>query len=249
MKKLLIGSAYASGTWGLHFNQSWFTGKTTQDYDFVVAASECPPFPCAWVQNDKGHPSALRLLADAFEINREKYEYALVLDSDAFPINPDWQSICEEILARSDKMCVCPIRTENCDFFPHPSFVFFRMTDLDDVRNHFRKRHGRTASGGRRDLMAGMPVEECFPLLKSNYWSAHPLMHSIYGGIVYHRGAGTRNPYGTARMKGNDYWKTLGMHHGEDYAVDATFINRLLGTNRFNTGEYGASRDACGWLG
>jgi hypothetical protein len=117
------------------------------------------------------------------------YKYYLILDSDAFPINPDWLSILTSALDRHNKQIAAPARIENLDLFPHPLVVFTRdagLLEFDYVRE------ANLLGQETCDIHCTAPKKAWLPLLKSNRVSIHPTLATIYSDLFYHHGAGSR---------------------------------------------------------
>lgn len=132
---------------------------------------------------------ALKLFA------KSKAKYFLLLDSDCWPIRPDWQQVINDQL--SDRyLYAAPMRVENFDIFPHPCAFYMKREFLEFANFDFRR---MTNLLGYEVADVGMAMPQMagsqqiwYPLLKSNYISPHPLFASIYGDVFYHHCAGSR---------------------------------------------------------
>jgi hypothetical protein len=132
------------------------------------------------------------------------YKYYLVLDSDCFPVLPNWLDILLKSMENSGKRFAAPARTENLDIFPHPSAVF--TTDARCLTFAIRK--SLSLLGTKvRDVTCTAPRAFWFPLLKSNRVTVHPVLSTVYYGIFYHHGCGSRE-FGT-RAIGAGYYDHL----------------------------------------
>jgi hypothetical protein len=129
------------------------------------------------------------------------YKYYLVLDSDCFPILPDWPDILLKSMRRSGKSFAAPARTENLDIFPHPSAVF--TTDARCLTFGIRKSPSLLGTKVR-DVICTAPRAFWFPLLKSNRVTVHPVLSTVYYGIFYHHGCGSRE-FGTRAITAGYY--------------------------------------------
>ncbi|MHA1290888.1 MAG: hypothetical protein ACTSPB_26175, partial [Candidatus Thorarchaeota archaeon] len=132
----------------------------------------------------------------------------LILDSDCWPIRQDWELFLADKLS-SRYQFAAPVRTENLDTFPHPSAVFFTREELPDI-----KIDGNVHINLVGDKVSDVSVTSdgitnnginCYPLLKTNNCSPHPVYASIYGDIFYHHCAGSRG----AGVRCGDYYRHM----------------------------------------
>jgi hypothetical protein len=164
-------------------------------------------------------------LRDMFIASR--CDYCLLLDSDAWPIRTGWYDVLIPRLRR--KQFVAPVRAENMDGFPHVSVLFFPQRNAHWILPLASRR----GNGGgvflnrvRRDVGSALPIRECFPLLRSNVMSVSPLRHSIYFGVAYHCGQGSR----VSGMNGDKYWGTSSHDVFAELGDDPfAFVARLSG--------------------
>jgi hypothetical protein len=194
--------------------QTRFIKNNTQDvnYEFVVAASEKFNYlDGKWVQKaDSSHVGGLKSLNDYFLTTNASY--FLYLDSDAFPIRPNWFSKLKSLLFKYKKDYAAPVRCENLECFAHISFLFLRanyfklmsskiLECCPSITFSFANNFGVNKCGpGSR-----LPVEDLFPLFRSNITSPHPSLYSVYYGLVYHHGGGSRGEHGY--MFSTPYWE------------------------------------------
>ena len=134
------------------------------------------------------HLEGLHCLGDFAVSRRDRYGGFLVLDSDAFPILPGWMDILNRQLARLRRPYAAAVRTENLDVFPHPCVVY------SPTPQSLRFRVRETVN------LLGRPVRDiaceeapCLPLLKSNGINLHPVLATVYSGLFYHHGCGSRS--------------------------------------------------------
>ena len=239
--RVLIASAFATGTWDFLKAQSWFIAQTTEQYTHVVACPVQPPGhtgpwlpvnPPSGLRDGQRHIVGLRKIAEWFQ--GQSYDLGVICDSDAFPVRRGWVDDMLGWLRTGEKAFCAPIRTENLDLFPHVSFLAFTQRSSRHVFPCLRYGHGRRVTlHPQGDVGAGLPLKRCFPLLKSNVWSPSATWHTIYSDVVYHRGSGSR----VQHMRGNKYWEQVaparvGREH-ERVTLDAAWINKLLGEERF----------------
>jgi hypothetical protein len=247
VKRLLVLSVHAADAWHLYRWQAWYLSRTTEDYDHVVISQNRPPeFVTSWRPCfGPKHIAGLRQANQCIVELGRKYQACCILDSDAFPIRADWQDTLDSGLRRFNKEFAAPVRTENFDLFPHISCLYARP---DFPFGQFlRSGWGQTLGGSRRDVAAHLPIRRCFPLLKSNVWTPHPQWHTVYGDLIYHRGAGTRDAKQknakVPRRQGAALWQHLMPDADVNCRQDAPtpeFVNRLVGQVRFGTNGFPA---------
>lgn len=252
MMRVLLLSVYEPSTFeSLYPAQSYFIAATTKHYRHIVVSAQKPPADCEWLavsaSTPRGpkydyqrHIDGLRVASKFIRHNWSDYDLIVVCDSDAFPVRRDWAETLVKLLRKLRRGFAAPLRTETFVVFPHISFVAFLPEHRGDVLPHFRLEYRRTLQGFMGlDTAAKLPLERCLPLLRSNVWSPSPMLHTIYGDIVYHRGYASRarlsaNPRG---MQSWNYWRLLSpsLHHSEYNRQPLTpaWINRLLGEHRF----------------
>jgi hypothetical protein len=132
------------------------------------------------------HRDGVRTLT---EYCRQHPSYAgyLLLDSDAFPIAPDWKETLEYCLKRFNKSYAAAVRVENLDTFPHPCVAYAK--DPHAIRFIY-KNTLNLLDQTVTDLSA--TTCDFFPLLKTNRKSLHPILATVYYDLFYHHGCGSR---------------------------------------------------------
>lgn len=147
------------------------------------------------------HAVKLNILADIiyFSSNRED-DILIFLDGDAFPIG-DIEPLIEKKL--SDYRLIAVQRLENSgDIQPHPCFCATTVGFWKSIRGDWkggykwRNNEGRwiTDVGGNLLKQLRHSGVEFYPLLRSNKRNLHPLLFGIYEDVIYHHGAGFRDP-------------------------------------------------------
>jgi hypothetical protein len=146
------------------------------------------------------HAGKLNLLAAEIVAEARGDDIIIFLDGDAFPI-VDPMPIVRKAL--DDTALVAVLRRENGeDQQPHPSFCAVRVDTWDSLRGDWSMGHpwknefGDWVSDSGGNLLAALERNEVdwTPLLRTNRYNPHPLWFAVYGGIVYHHGAGFRKP-------------------------------------------------------
>jgi hypothetical protein len=134
------------------------------------------------------------------EISHEAADDDLImfLDGDAFPIADPMPTI-REGLAKAPLLAVC--RAENDgDEQPHPCFCVTTVGTWRGLPGDWAAGHRWTTSDGRHPTDVGgnllrtleLTKTPWFEVLRSNREHLDPLFFAIYGGIIYHHGAGFR---------------------------------------------------------
>ena len=149
------------------------------------------------------HSGKLNLMAAEILTEADSEDLIMFLDGDALPITDPMPAVHE---ALENSVLIAVRREENLeDKQPHPSFCVVRARDWDGLRGDWSMGHcwkterGDEVSDSGGNLLAALERtgRRWTPLLRSNRVDLHPLWFAIYGGIVYHHGAGFRKP--TAR--------------------------------------------------
>ena len=149
-----------------------------------------------------------RLLRQAVD---EGCTHLAALDSDSFPILPDWPTI---LLRRMDRLRLAAVlRSENLDtHLPHPSGLFMDRSFFlehgprmfppkSEIFSDASFRKFLSETGQRKDTGIGYGYalwnskEPWLPLRRSNRRNAHFLMAGIYGDVFFHLGASARRPW------------------------------------------------------
>jgi hypothetical protein len=237
VKRLLILSCFGAVHYGNYNsrNDTWsrlqrrFIDATTTDYDFAVYLNRVDPqlFPRATIigenQRTRGPLESVTSIEQLLAFARANpYENYLILDSDAFPVRPDWLNF---LLQRMGSYkYAAPIRFENLDTFPHPCAFFIKGEAIHDPLDFTPTFHYRNLLGERIfELGTGVNTQHLFPLLRSNQYNPHPILAGLYYDLFYHHGAGSRKVYLRSFMSG--YYSHLAV---ADDAEDKIFcaLNR-----------------------
>lgn len=188
--------------------QCQFLKETTASkFEYYVYANGLNPKPfeknatnVIHFQTKLSHLECIQKILVWFKYNT--CTHCLLLDSDCWPIRDRWDILLAKQLDRYK--FAAPIRTENLDVFPHPSAVFFPKESLPDLDFGFFKTTNLLGNNGS-DIGSGLEIDDCFPLLKTNYISPHPVYASIYGDCFYHHCAGSRG----AGIRCADYYRHM----------------------------------------
>lgn len=150
----------------------------------------------------RNHANKLNQIASEVCDEAAPNDLLLFLDGDAFPI-ADLEPLLAEKLSAAPLVAVQ--RSENLgDYQPHPCFCVTSVGTWLRIRGDWGAAATWKVSGLRYDsvtdvggnLLRRLEVThtEWIPLLRSNGHNLHPLFFGIYGDLVYHHGAGFRDP-------------------------------------------------------
>lgn len=146
------------------------------------------------------HAEKLNLLAAHICENAPPEDVIYFIDGDAFPVG--------DIAAfTGDKLRDCPLvaiqRPENGgDPQPHPSFCATTVGFWRDISGDWKAGpKWKNITGDYRSDVGGRLWDKLnrrgiawHPMLRSNTIDLHPLWFGVYGGLIYHHGAGFRTP-------------------------------------------------------
>jgi hypothetical protein len=144
---------------------------------------------------NSGHSAALREVVELFRRSRD-HDYFLILDSDCFPVHPDWLGVLSRQMTRFGKHFAAPLRVENLDRFPHPCAFLIAGSAVHDPRINFDVGHvapnliGEPVSDVGNAMLDLIP--DLLPLIRTNLRNRHPVAAAIYNHLFYHHGAGSR---------------------------------------------------------
>ena len=153
-------------------------------------------------ENIRAHAVKLNLLADMAMLHSTNHDDVLMfIDGDAFPIG--------DIMAFGrEKLNAFPLiaiqRLENAgDYQPHPSFCLTTIKFWKEIQGDWNEGYqwknpaGEmvTDVGGNLLNILERNEIEWFPMLRSNKVNLHGLWFGIYHDLIYHHGAGFRNPF------------------------------------------------------
>lgn len=144
-----------------------------------------------------GHADKLNHLGELIVAESDPSDLVVFIDGDAFPIRPlvPWM---EETLGSYPLVAVK--REENVgDRQPHPCFCVTTVGFWDEIGGDWRRGTWTNDAGREVSDVGGILLNllddkgiEWHPLLRSNTNDLHSLYFAIYGGKVYHHGAGFR---------------------------------------------------------
>lgn len=158
----------------------------------------------AVVELEGSHPEKLNELGRMIAAAAQPDDLLLFIDGDAFPIAPIRSSLL------GDTHLAAVRRDENLgDPQPHPCFCLTTVGYWTEIEGDWRMGHtwtnhsGETVSDAGGNLLGILEGrrEDWRPLLRSNRINLHPLWFGIYADVVYHHGAGFRDPVARATTR------------------------------------------------
>jgi hypothetical protein len=144
------------------------------------------------------HAVKLNMLSDVIRSKAADKDLIMFLDGDAFPI-ADLAPLLSGKLAAHPLVAVQRLEN-NGDRQPHPCFCVTTVGFWNSIGGDWREgytwadKSGRPVTdvgGNLLGILEKRGIEWC-PLLRSNRTNLHPLWFGVYGGAVYHHGAGFR---------------------------------------------------------
>lgn len=153
-------------------------------------------------ENIKRHASKLNILADLACMDSKNDDDILIfLDGDAFPVG-DVVSYINTYLERYPLIAVQ--RLENLgDIQPHPCFCVTTTSYWKKIKGNWNpggafwndKNGNKITDLGGQVLKKLEDLKENWkPMLRSNKNNLHSLYYGVYENLIYHHGAGFRNP-------------------------------------------------------
>lgn len=209
---LVVNGFDRIGLWGIHFDQSdalrypWIEvclrelQRRTRGSDYEVLVWDNTQMPERGAQAAEhdvvgglvlNHSRSLQRL---WSLVGNEFEYVMMLDTDAFPIQDGWIERLKGCLAAASLADIW--RDEIAVRLPpfvHPSCLFARRERLLRMDQPCSD-EGVQDVGQRITLKIAGAGEDIVPLRRSNARNAHFLIGGIYGDLVYHHAAGSRVP-------------------------------------------------------
>jgi hypothetical protein len=155
-------------------------------------------------------------------IAMQDHRWIVHLDSDAFPVRDDWLQLTLARIGYGSPV-VAVQRIENGDRHSDRCFLVYSRAGFRRHAFDF-SRVGRVDSGGgiSAELEAGRFAWH--PMRRSNAHDYHPLIGGIYGDLIYHHGAGSREP----RFRMNAGLWDAATHWRREQATHRILMGRLF---------------------
>jgi hypothetical protein len=219
-KKLLVGSVFGGDE---EIQQRWldlqlrFLEETTDSYDHVVvlygdATNDYFESRTDVIRCDKGlvmseaHMYGLRILQQYFRSRETAYDHFLFIDSDAFPIKPDWVS--QLVSQMKDAQIATVLRSENLERRLHASVLFTKPEALRFLAFD-RKMEIDLVGSNEHDICIEYfkeRLEQVFTLVRSNQFNIHPVVCGVYYDMFYHHCFGSGREF---NLRSKDYWNFI----------------------------------------
>ena len=160
------------------------------------------------VRSSGPHAGKLNLLAAEIGAVAGDDDLIAFLDGDAFPVADPMPTV-RAALGTSSLVAIR--RDENAtDVQPHPAFCMVTVGEWRRLHGDWSAGHcwqGKdggwtTDVGGNLLRSLELAGAGWTPLLRSNRVDLHPLWYGVYGGVVYHHGAGFRWAIGRVDLLG-----------------------------------------------
>lgn len=145
------------------------------------------------------HEVKLNILADIIQASADRPDDTLIfLDGDAFPVAEIEPLINQNLPAH--KLVAVQRLDNNGDIQPHPCFCATTVGFWKEIRGDWNAGYKWKNYAGKEVCDAGGNLlkqladhgTDWLPLHRSNKVNLHPLFFGIYGGAIYHHGAGFR---------------------------------------------------------
>lgn len=146
-----------------------------------------------------------------------KHKYVVHLDSDAFPVCPDWLNIYSAMLSTRNPV-VAVQRKENGDLHSDRSFLMYSREGFRQHAFDFSPVDQKDAGAGISEHLEHLGLSWT-ALKRSNQHDYHPLISGIYDDRIYHHAAGSREPI---------FRQNLSKCDDEDFFKREKQIHRLL---------------------
>jgi hypothetical protein len=155
----------------------------------------------------KDHAGHLNhLLCKVLETAQSDDDILIFLDGDAFPIAP-LDTYLESRLAEY-RLIAVQRPENNGENLPHPCFCAARISCWKELGTAWGPAESSTEFGidpggrmletlNKKDIIWGK-------VLRSNKLDIHPLFFGVYDNVIYHHGAGFRDPISRTEMAGNE---------------------------------------------
>lgn len=162
------------------------------------------------------HAIKLNLLAERISWEGQEEDMLIFIDGDAFPISDTIIPFIQEKL--KDHPLVAIQRRESLgDIQPHPSFCATTIAFWNKIKGDWKMGYlwkdatglPVTDVGGNLLMKLEQHNTNWLPLYRSNKKNLHPLWFGVYANMIYHHGAGFREPYSRVDRVEGGLWRNL----------------------------------------
>lgn len=211
--KLFICTVHFRNKKWIEIQNEHLNKYTNLDFRVIAITSEDieSSLPSHWIKiRDNGikdHAKKLNIAGDIACQMAQNDDIIVFLDSDCFPI-ANW---CDQVTKYLDEKRIFAVqRIENDgDPQPHPCFACMKAKTWKLIKGDWRAGYewknpnGKevTDVGGNLLQIVNREKISWHKIHRSNTFNPHPLFFGIYGGIVYHHGAGSRSPISRADLR------------------------------------------------
>jgi len=154
-------------------------------------------------QEALAHPHAIPLQRLYERARQDRAKYIVTLDNDAHPVRDGW--LAQLIAALDQATVIAAVWREELSQpdrppFAHPSCLCTTTDFIERLRLRFDTLHGRDEDPTKYDTLShftdatlanGLAIHK---LRRSNRNNLHRVLGGLYGDLVYHHGAGSREP-------------------------------------------------------
>lgn len=149
------------------------------------------------------HAIKLNLLAERISWNGNERDIIIFLDGDAFPVTDNFVQFIESKVGLHKLIAIQ--RSENQgDIQPHPSFCATTIGFWNEIKGDWKMGYlWRDSTGTLVTDVGGNLLSKLqqlqvnwLPIRRSNKRNLHPVWFGVYGDLIYHHGAGFREPFG-----------------------------------------------------
>ena len=178
------------------FKMYAFVNGVEKDYSHLFDFYSTEPIECCVGGNN--HCKKLNILADVIASSTGQNDVMVFIDGDAFPIAHLSTYIVKHLKRYP---LIAARRDENLgDRQPHPCFAattvkFWKKIKGDWCQGYkWRDSTGQYVTDTGGNLLRYLEEKDLvwMPVLRSNKVNPHPVWFAVYGGVVYHHGAGFR---------------------------------------------------------
>lgn len=148
------------------------------------------------------HAIKLNLLAERISWEGQEEDMLIFIDGDAFPISDAITPFIHSKIGIHKLIAIQ--RAESLgDIQPHPSFCATTIGFWNKIKGDWKMGHlwkdatglPVTDVGGNLLIKLEQHNTDWLPLYRSNKKNLHPLWFGVYANMIYHHGAGFREPY------------------------------------------------------